>query len=372
MRNDAIVTTGVTAGNRVTYVIDKDIIDRDQASTRAWRVLDLLGPRLRTGPLTPTRTTGMTYRRKPPARSADSFFSFEPVPVSVRPSCARGGRAGSTPPRGGRVSPRRAAAPGHPEGSADERRADGCRVVRAAPPCTCIHVQPERAAGVPGDFGVVDVGGYSGDQRHGLRPGLGAVGAAGSCRVLAMVGRPVHRDRLPGRGGVRRRGPVRRPWPLSLGRDLRGLRPGHPAARRSSAGGRLARHHVPLPPALPSLALAARARLAYQPALGGARLRALLLCATDRHRHPDPRGGTCSLHQVAGPAAYAGPVWHLGRCRLRNGRRGGGDRSLGGASAVDLAVQATGRLPGEHGERLTKPALRTAHTRLPWGATTAP
>jgi hypothetical protein len=85
---------------------------------------------------------------------------------------------------------------------------------------------------------------------------------------MAMAGRSVHCDRLPDRVHVRRRGDVCRRRPLSVERDRVGLRARRRSAGRSSSGGRLARHRVPLPPAHPALALAAPPGVAYSPAAG--------------------------------------------------------------------------------------------------------
>ena len=142
---------------------------------------------------------------------------------------------------------------------------------------------------------------------------------------------------------------------LSLERDRMVLCARRPSARRSSSGGRLARHRVPLPSALPALAMAAPPSLAYPPAVGSACLRALLLRAADRTRHPEPRCAARSVHQAAWPAAHAGPVRYLSGCRLRNSRRRCRHRSLGRASAPSLADHPPGRLSREHRERLTRP-----------------
>ena len=92
------------------------------------------------------------------------------------------------------------------------------------------------------------------------------------------------------------------------------------------------------------------------PAVGGACLRALLLRAVDRTRHPEPRRGARSLDQAAWPAADAGPVRHLSGCRLRNSRRRCRHRALGRTSAPSLADHPPGRLPCEHRQGLTRSA----------------
>ena len=144
--------------------------------------------------------------------------------------------------------------------------------------------------------------------------------------------------------------------PLSLERDPVGLRARRLSAGRSSPGCCLARHPVPLPPALAPLALAAPPSLAQPPAVGGACLRALLLRAIDRRRHPEPGCGARPIHQGAWPAAHAGPVRHLSGCRLRNSRRRCRHRSLGRTSAPSLADHPPGRLPREHRQGLTRSA----------------
>jgi hypothetical protein len=177
----------------------------------------------------------------------------------------------------------------------------------------------------------------------GSSPRFGAVSSERPSCVLAMAGRSVHCDRLPDRGRMRRGGDVCRRGPLSLERDRVGLCARRLSAGRSSSGGRLARHRVPLPSALPALALAAPPSLACPPAVGSACLRALLLRAVDRTRHPEPRCAARSVHQAAWPAAHAGPVRHLSCCRLRNSSRRCRHRSLGRASTPGLADHPPGR-----------------------------
>src|SRR5215212_9538239 len=66
MSDNANVSGGVSEGQRVTYVVDKDIVHRDQAITACTAVLALLGPRLRSASV----DAYTDYRDQLPAQAA--------------------------------------------------------------------------------------------------------------------------------------------------------------------------------------------------------------------------------------------------------------------------------------------------------------
>ena len=66
MRDDEFVTAGVSEVNRLTYVVDKAIVDRDEAVTACTEVLELLRPRIRTA----TVDAYTDYRDELPTQAA--------------------------------------------------------------------------------------------------------------------------------------------------------------------------------------------------------------------------------------------------------------------------------------------------------------